>query len=66
METLKETLDRIVDQEENMVNKKVIKARCGVKHREEAEKLVEYKGCIIEVTNELDDISVELTTYLIV
>jgi hypothetical protein len=66
METLKETLDRIVNQEENMVNKKIISARCGLKHREEAEKLIEYKGCIIEVTDELEDLGVELTTYLIV
>jgi hypothetical protein len=62
MEGLKQTIDRIISGMD-MTDKSIIKIQCSEYHRTEAEEILEYEGCQIEISDELVDKQVSVTTY---
>jgi hypothetical protein len=63
METLKKTIERVISGMD-MEGKRIIKIECSEHHRTEAEQLLEYEGCPIEISDELVDKQVSVTTYI--
>jgi hypothetical protein len=62
MEGLKQTIDRVISGMD-MDGKSIIKIECSEYHRAEAEEILEYEGCQIEISDELVDKQVSVTTY---
>ena len=62
MEGLKQTIDRVISGMD-MVGKSIIKIQCSEYHRAEVEEILEYTGCQIEISDELVDKQVSVTTY---
>jgi len=62
MEGLKQTIDRVISGMD-MDGKSIIKIECSEYHRTEAENILEYHGCRIEISNNLVDKQVSVTTY---
>jgi len=62
MEGLKQTIDRVISGMD-MDGKSIIKIECSEYHRTEAEEILEYEGCLIEISDELVDKQVSVTTY---
>ena len=62
MEGLKQTIDRVISGMD-MEGKNIIKIRCSEYHRTEAEEILEYESCQIEISDELVDKQVSVTTY---
>lgn len=62
MEGLKQTIDRVISGMD-MDGKTIIKIECSEYYRTEAENLLEYDGCRIEISNNLVDKQVSVTTY---
>lgn len=61
MEGLKQTIDRIISEMD--MEGRDIKIECSEYHRTEAEDLIEYMGCQIEISDKLIDKQVSVTTY---
>ena len=62
MEGLNQTIGRIISGMD-MTDKSIIKIQCSEYHRTEAEELLEYEGCQIDISDELIDKQVSVTTY---
>lgn len=62
MEGLRQTIDRIISGMD-MTDKSIIKIQCSEYHKTEAEEILEYEGCQIEISDELVDKQVSVTTY---
>ena len=62
MEGLKQTIDRVISGMD-MDGKTIIKIECSEYHRTEAENILEYHGCRIEISKNLVDKQVSVTTY---
>jgi len=62
MEGLKQTIDRLISGMD-MTDKSIIKIQCSEYHRTEAEDLLEYMGHQIDISDELIDKQVSVTTY---
>ncbi len=62
MEGLKQTIDRVISGMD-MDGKRIIKIECSEYHRTEAENILKYDGCQIEISNNLVDKQVSVTTY---
>lgn len=62
MEGLRQTIDRIISGVD-MTKESIMKIQCSEYHRTEAEEILEYEGCRIEISDELVDEQVSVTTY---